>query len=445
MFTSLSLENFKSWRSIPEMRLAPITGLFGANSSGKSSILQFFLLLKQTVEATDRATVLEFGNDKTPVNLGSFKDVVFGHDCKHLSFSIAWKSKRLSKFVLEDSLKKPIDKFDFSCEIVEKDSGIAVERFTYRLDADTFTMQKTSPHGNDYYLSCEAKDFPVSNTKKPVPAPIKFFGFPKQVYAYYQAADSLSYLQLDFENLFEGIHYLGPLRDFPQRQYLWSGSRPTDIGFRGELAIHAIIASKEKNGGGSNGSSQLEYEIARWLQEWGLIRSFSVEPLNKDSNIYEVRVKKTANSTPVLLTDVGFGVSQVLPVLTLCYHVPEGSVIILEQPEIHLHPSVQAGLADLFIEVAYRRNLQIIFESHSEHLLRRLQRRIAEEQFRNVFYLPENIALYFCKFQDTESQLEKLQVNELGDIENWPDDFFGDEIGEMNAMLQAAMKQEKAP
>ena len=69
---------------------------------------------------------------------------------------------------------------------------------------------------------------------------------------------------------------------------------------------------------------------------------------------------------------MGIGVSQVLPVLVLCYYVPEGSTIILEQPELHLHPSVQAGLADVFIDVIKHRNVQILLESHSEHLLRRL-------------------------------------------------------------------------
>jgi predicted ATPase len=67
-------------------------------------------------------------------------------------------------------------------------------------------------------------------------------------------------------------------------------------------------------------------------------------------------------------------------VLVLCYYVPEGSILILEQPEIHLHPSVQTGLADVFIDAVKTRKVQIILESHSEYLLRRLQRRIAEEK-----------------------------------------------------------------
>ena len=88
----------------------------------------------------------------------------------------------------------------------------------------------------------------------------------------------------------------------------------------------------------------------------------------------------SSSSVTTSLTDVGFGVSQVLPVLVLLYYVPEGSTVLMEQPEIHLHPAVQSGLADVMLSVADVRNVQIVVESHSEHLMRRLQRRVAEEQ-----------------------------------------------------------------
>jgi len=107
---------------------------------------------------------------------------------------------------------------------------------------------------------------------------------------------------------------------------------------------------------------------------------------------------------------------------------------LLEQPEIHLHPSVQADLADVFIEVAKTRNLQIILESHSEHLLRRLQRLIAEEQMAS-----DQVALYFCEMKDGASSLTTLQLDEYGNINNWPKDFFGDEMGDLVALTDAAM------
>ena len=72
---------------------------------------------------------------------------------------------------------------------------------------------------------------------------------------------------------------------------------------------------------------------------------------------YEFLVRKYKGGPEVRLTDVGFGVSQVLPVLVLCYYVPEGSILILEQPEAHLHPKVQSELADLLIEVVKNRTI----------------------------------------------------------------------------------------
>jgi predicted ATPase len=147
---------------------------------------------------------------------------------------------------------------------------------------------------------------------------------------------------------------------------------------------------------------------------------------------------RDAKAAEVLITDVGFGVSQILPVITLCYYAPEGSTLLLEQPEIHLHPRVQAGLADVLVDAMKTRNIQIILESHSEHLLRRLQRRVADETI-----LPEQAALYFCSTKMGESHLTPLDLDPFGNIRNWPKDFFGDEFGEIAAMSQAALERKK--
>jgi predicted ATPase len=149
-------------------------------------------------------------------------------------------------------------------------------------------------------------------------------------------------------------------------------------------------------------------------------------------------VRHTPESPEVFLTDVGSGVSQVLSVLVQCYYAPEGSTIVLELPELHLHPSVQSGLADIFIDAYQKRRVQIIFESHSEHLLRRLQRRIAEE---TPEISPTTVNLYFCSLENGESKLEPLQLDEYGNIHNYPKDFFGDRFEEMAAMTEAGIER----
>ena len=183
-------------------------------------------------------------------------------------------------------------------------------------------------------------------------------------------------------------------------------------------------------------SRTVEEHVAHWLKELGLIYSFKVQPIAPGRKEYEVRIQRTAESASVFLTDVGFGVSQILPVLVLLFYVPEGSTVILEQPEIHLHPAVQAGLADVFIDAIKRRKLQIVLESHSEHLLQRLQRRMAEEVI-----APDDIKLYFTSIEEGKSKLTPLQLDEYGNINNWPEGFFGDTMGEAAAMMQAEMER----
>lgn len=247
-------------------------------------------------------------------------------------------------------------------------------------------------------------------------------------------------MAVDYEKLLDSIFYLGPLRDYPQREYTWSGGNPYGVGARGELTINAILAASEKGKAYQveKGSRKCSFQeiVAMRLKEMGLIHSFSVAEVAKGSNIYQAKVSVDKGSPKVLLTDVGFGVSQVLPVIVLLNHVPKGSTVILEQPEIHLHPKVQSGLADAITDIAETRDLQVIVESHSEHLLRRFQRRVAEEA------IPADLVkLYFVSQESGEARLTDIGLNEYGEIENWPEHFFGDEMEEIAATRKAAIKR----
>ena len=182
--------------------------------------------------------------------------------------------------------------------------------------------------------------------------------------------------------------------------------------------------------------------IAHWLRKLGLIEVFALEEIAPDTNLYRATLRVSRSAAATALTDVGFGVSQVLPALVLLYYVPEGATVLMEQPEIHLHPAVQSGLADLMLNVAVVRNVQIVVESHSEHLLRRLQRRVAEpgdEPEQTV--TAEDVKLYFVSSHRGEARATDLQLNEYGEIENWPDNFFGDEMGEMAAIVDASLQR----
>lgn len=451
MITKMFLQNFKSWDKTGDIRLAPLTGLFGTNSSGKTSLLQLLLMLKQTAESADRTQVLNLGDERSLVELGAYRDIAHHH-----------KKDSLLKFGLRWHLKKPLDienpehkkrnlftgnELEYQSEIEGNGSGrIIVSKMSYGFAEHSFSLKKERDK-SEYTLSVDTQTdrerFKFTRAVgRPwaVPAPIKCYGFPDQVKAYYQNAGFLSDFQLAFEELMANIYYLGPLRDYPKRQYTWAGAQPADMGRRGEKVVDAILASRESGAKISRGKGRkaltVEEYAAYWLKELNLIHSFKVEPITPDSNLYRVKVKRSPESAEVLITDVGFGVSQILPVLTLGYYVPEGSIILLEQPEIHLHPTVQAGLADVFIDVIKNRKVQIILESHSEHLLRRLQTRIAEETIKN-----SDAALYFCEMLDGCSRLKHLDLDLMGRITNWPEGFFGDEFGEIAAMTKAIQKR----
>ena len=247
---------------------------------------------------------------------------------------------------------------------------------------------------------------------------------------------------LYFKEFFGRIYYLGPLREYPRREYTWAGNEPYDMGQRGGNFIDSMLAAKERGNKISRGKGRkmmyLSEYVADWLQKLGLIYEFEVKPITEGSNLYQVWVKKNSKSAKVLLTDVGFGVSQILPVITLCYYAPEGSTILLEQPEIHLHPSVQSGLADVFIDAVNTRNVQIIVESHSEYLLKRLQLRIAQKEINN-----SDVSLYFCDLEEEHSVLKNLKLDLFGNITNWPRDFFGDQFGEEASRTRAIIERRK--
>jgi predicted ATPase len=248
--------------------------------------------------------------------------------------------------------------------------------------------------------------------------------------------------------MIDRFYYIGPLREYPRRIYQWSGDTPEDVGSKGEYAIAAILAAKlhERKLNRKPGSRLQDFDefIATWLKDLGIIQSFSVRAVAEGRKEYEVLVKTRSNSSEVKITDVGFGVSQVLPALVQAFYCPPGSVVWMEQPEIHLHPQVQSELADVFIaaiksrENGVDRNVQLIVESHSEHFLNRLQRRVAEKVI-----TPDDIAIYFCTFSGRSAKLVPLQVDLFGDIANWPENFFGDEMADLTARTKAAMQSQK--
>lgn len=453
MLIELHFSNFKAWQEI-DIPLGRVTGLFGTNSSGKSSIFQFLLMLKLTKNATDRGLVLDLGGPDQLVNLGTFKDMVHKHqENLPLKWTIKWKLPKTLKIPNPSGKRTDVlfqdDFLQTIAQVSLKNQEMKSQFLAYYFNQHSFEMKPKTESFKEYVLeviSPNNTNFQFVRQKGRVwtmPSPIKTHLFPDQAKTYHQNADFLSFFESEYESMMDKIYYLGPLREYPKREYQWSGARPLDVGYRGERTVDAILSATtrgEMRNIGKNASIKPFQEIiAYWLKKLGLIQEFSIKEIAEGSNLYRAVVKRDKESPEAFLTDVGFGVSQVLPALVLLYYVPEGSTILMEQPEIHLHPSVQSGLADVILQVAKHRKIQIIVESHSEHLLRRFQRRIAEEEFP-----AKDLKLYFCDSSHGLSKLSDLEIDIFGNIKNWPKNFFGDELAEIAATRSAMLKRKIA-
>lgn len=460
MLTRLSIRNFKAWEDTGDLRLAPLTVFFGTNSSGKSSIGQFLLMLKRTAQSADRNLALDFGADAhDAVDLGSFRELIHNHETdRELESEFWWEppggltlvdpldGKRRyrgseiqfrSTVALPANSERPVcTYFDYSlwhegrgtmdARMAEEEAGTG--RYTF--DAHPYELVRIQ-----------------GRPRKQLPRPVNFFGFPDEVNAQYQNAGVLADLELELKRQLDRLFYLGPLRETPHRTYRWTGQAPEHVGYHGQHTVAAYLASLERriSPGPRRHAQPFGVMVAAWLKAMGLVYDFRVEELSRSQGIYEVLLQRSPGAEWVKLPDMGFGVSQVLPVIVQCMHAPHNATVFMEQPEIHLHPSVQMELADLFIETIHSRedgdsrNVQLLVESHSEWFLRRLQRRVAEERL-----TPEQVAVYFCSNEAGRAVIEPLDLDMFGNISNWPENFFGDQMEDISQQRLAQIRRRKA-
>ncbi|MCP3137226.1 AAA family ATPase [Pyxidicoccus xibeiensis] len=459
MLTRLRIQNFKAWKDTGDIRLAPLTMFFGRNSSGKTSLQQFLLMLKQTAQSRDRRRVLHFGDADSLVDLGVWPEMVFNHDpAAMLQFELEWKHslERMLATAMHERLPGigpglafeasigraagPADRievksFDFRYRLLRHRPDRIEESPWRRLG-----MRKVRDEG--YELSGDPPPFAPERdaTAALLPPPVHFYGF-ELLHRRTAMTDELAF---ELEQQLEMIEYLGPLRQKPWRTYSWSGEAPENVGIEGERTVPALLAAQERFLYVRDGLARPFLEvIAQHLLDMGLLESFQTRIVAERRKEYELLVRTPGSPRDVSLTDVGFGVSQVLPVLVQCFYSAPGSTLVFEQPELHLHPRAQSELGDVFIDALHAheggmpRGIQLFIESHSEHLLRRIQRRIAEGRLKR-----EDAALYFCSPGPEGSRIEELKLDDDGNITNWPENFFGDEMGDLVAMTEAAMKRQ---
>jgi len=187
-------------------------------------------MLKQTADGADRSVVLNLGDDKSPVNLGTISDVSHAHAKQpEISIGVEWTLPKPLDIKNPDTKNKTLfksDKMKFTSLVSANDGGkLSTKKMTYSLGDVDFTLSKKDAKKDakeGYTLSTSDAKFRFKRAQGrawPLPAPVKFYGFADEVRTYHQNAGFLSELELELEKMLRGIYYLGPLRDYPRREY----------------------------------------------------------------------------------------------------------------------------------------------------------------------------------------------------------------------------------
>lgn len=233
-------------------------------------------------------------------------------------------------------------------------------------------------------------------------------------------------------NLREAIRYLGPLREEPQVVSAAGGrNRSLPTGPKGEYTADLLAREKNshvrfKDWNRETRSLKLPDAVSLWTTYLGVGDSVAVQDQGKLGRGLRLRINDVERD----LTTVGVGASQLLPVITVVLAAEKGSVVCIEQPELHLHPAVQSRLADFFLWA--RPDISLIIETHSEYMITRIRRRSAEDTIDG-----DQISLLFAEQAIGVTTLRSLKLTSLGDLSDWPMGFFDTQDEETRAIVAA--------
>lgn len=230
-----------------------------------------------------------------------------------------------------------------------------------------------------------------------------------------------------FEEYLKKIVYIGPLREYPERVYSYSGNTPSNVGKSGKYTPDILMKRPD-----------LVNKINQWFNRFDINYELKVDVLKR--NLFSLSLVDKKTGVDVSPKDVGFGIGQLLPILVQGA-LSENKILFIEQPEIHVHPRLQAELGSFFSEMAGRPSEredqffdeygnQFIIETHSEHLILRLLRLIRDTTNGELKegekpLRPEDVAVIYAKPTEHGTELMELRISEDGDfIDKWPDGFF---------------------
>lgn len=466
---SFDIKNIKGFIDSGEIDIKPLTIFIGKNSSGKSSLARFLVVLRQTLLSLKDSPLVFFDENKGYVDYGEFGDVVYNSNTeKEISFSIKIDKSSLVKkdyyiyslgvtqedgidedysdedaINMKDLFKRYLAAIDFiklELTIVKDSKKLVISNFKCMAGDSNILIDLTRKEDAKYSLKIFAEDIVYNIAENAVmfenfiPSyrifDLKYPKWEKQKVMFLY--ELLYIINLYLKEVAKRIQYIGPFREAPQRYYRHEEETYQFVGIKGEAAP-AILAEDYKK------DKKIINGISEWLRE-NLNVELYVDDMEGNFSIMIRDIE--SNGVDNNLMDVGYGLAQLVPILVEIFYKKNKKeernnlgITLVEQPELHLHPAAQAALADLFINASDNNN-RFLIETHSENLILRLRRRIAETPS-----LKEHIVLYYVeKTKEGNSQVTKLEIDENGDISNWPKGLLSEDFYELLELKKAAQK-----
>lgn len=472
MFRKLSLGNFKRFQSAA-LNLRRVNIIVGPNNSGKSSILGALRLLSQTLDSYDDQVPLllngPFGD------FGTFRDVVYkNHRGRPIELAFDIEVPALSSAANNPSGPKTRASFDVVFKYRQEEREIYAQSVVIKIDGTHAITLRYSPDGRRHNIerlgtveipptlkNSIAREFRVRHFF-PVPYATRLgmFADPDRDTPYRkfvtdfnksensEVVRSLSRLNSRLTRFISSTDYLGPLRTPPSRTYLFSGERSRRIGASGENMTSLLARSESRRSrerADRSDEPTIGGRINDWLQKAQMAQSATVEPIS--DRHFELRVKNFFTREDQNIADVGFGHSQVIPFLTGGYALGAGSVYMAEQPELHLHPRAQAELGDFLAEL-YQSETQTIVETHSEHMILRLQQHVAagtiSHRHIRFFYVnndPEALTSNGSQ-EASDGEIIPIDLDAQGQFTRpWPRGFFPEKLEESKKLARIRAAQ----
>lgn len=450
--SSIRLLNFRCFADSGEIPIRPLTVVFGRNNAGKSSILNSLFLLRQTVSP---GPYYEEGlNMRGPLYpAGTYADIVHKHrSSENISMDFELRTSpeavRGSSIYPEEFRLKPMSgRLTIEFCSAEPQPPRLVRFQAEAIGAPTLEIRRGRGRGGPYELHVDGKY--VANQREAefssgfLPY-IPRFGLKSKGRAsepFLNARQAALVLVREFRQTLSTLRAVGAFRAAPERRYEYQGRPPEAPDLTGAHVVHALIEDHMRRG---KLRGSLLKSLNRWLKNVGRVRLMALRRISHTARLYEVRIKDVDSGRWANFADVGYGIGQALPVLVEGLRTPPGGLFIVQEPEIHLHPDAQLAIADFLIELSAS-NRTVIVETHSEAVLLRIRKAVAETHRgigRGRRLQPDRVSIVHVQSnRDGASRVKALGVDELGQIRGWPKGFMDEVTDERFELLQTMTRK----